>query len=214
MINYYKPVWIAAYNSGSYPIEPHRLAEISDASMSAKSQAQTGLALHVQRPTQDNAQRFVVNGHQTIEPEGHGFVAIHGPVCCDVSDSGSVYAENTLGTNSGTTTPWVGNTGLLVLIPALTDTLALVDFAPPITQVKMLCLFTLDATLTTVDEYVDATIQAQYGVGLEHGTTDITVYNMPTHDGSYEFYGDSGDYGYAYWSGSGTDWIIIMLECP
>jgi hypothetical protein len=79
-------------------------------------------------------------------------------------------------------------------------------------HIKNFCRFTLNEELTIEDENVGATIETQYGRGAFHAESGITVHNLLTSTGDYEFYGDSGDYGLAVWN-SGTDWIIYMLEC-
>lgn len=80
---------------------------------------------------------------------------------------------------------------------------------------KHFCRFTLNAALATTDGSKGATIQTQWGVGTDHPSTSITVNNLLTHtSGTYVFEGDSGDAGIAIWSGSGTTWYIIQMECP
>lgn len=79
---------------------------------------------------------------------------------------------------------------------------------------KPFCRFTLNAALATSDASVAATITDQYGPGADHTTTTITVYNFLTHDaGVYQYEGDSGDAGKAYWD-SGTSWHVFDMECP
>lgn len=79
---------------------------------------------------------------------------------------------------------------------------------------KRLCRFTLDAALATSDASKAATITHQFGEGIDHASTSITVYNLLTHTaGTYVFEGDSSDAGYAYYD-SGTSWRIIQMECP
>jgi hypothetical protein len=86
--------------------------------------------------------------------------------------------------------------------------------APSTDLSKRLVRFTLSATMTTSDESKAATIVNQYGPGIDHAETAITVKNMLTHvAGVYLFEGDSGDAGLAMWD-SGTTFIIIMMECP
>jgi hypothetical protein len=79
---------------------------------------------------------------------------------------------------------------------------------------KQYCRFTLDAALATTDANKAATIQSQWGTGTDHSTS-ITVNNLLTHTaGTYVFEGDSGDAGIAIYSGSGSTWYIIQMECP
>jgi len=83
------------------------------------------------------------------------------------------------------------------------------------TVVKQFCRFTLNEALTTSDDSKAATIQTQFGNGLDHASTSITVNNLLTHaEGTYVFEGDSGDAGLALYSGSGTTWYIVQMECP
>jgi hypothetical protein len=75
---------------------------------------------------------------------------------------------------------------------------------------KRLCRFTLDDDLTTSDASQDATIITQYGQGVEHTATAITVYNLETSSaGVYLFAGDSGDAGLAYYD-EDDHWIILQ----
>ena len=82
-------------------------------------------------------------------------------------------------------------------------------------QKKQLCRFTLDEALATSDADAEATIVTQYGSGANHATTDITVENLLTSvTGVYVFSGASGKAGLAFYSGSGSTWPIIQMECP
>jgi len=79
---------------------------------------------------------------------------------------------------------------------------------------KQHCRFTLGGALATTDASQSATIQTQYGPGVDHPSTSITVRNLLTHTaGTYVFEGDSGDAGIAMYD-SGTTWNIIQMECP
>lgn len=93
------------------------------------------------------------------------------------------------------------------------------------TRYKQLCRFTLNETLATSDAYAWATITNQYGVGNEHDTLDVNVFNLQTSTpGLYLFYGPSGAAGYAFYdqtdddlgtaSGGGAAWMIIQMQCP
>ena len=100
------------------------------------------------------------------------------------------------------------------------------------TYFKHLCRFTLMGDLTVAMESQWAIMTHEYGEGTTHigrdsgdtgtatGTTgtDIIVHNFETHEaGTYEFYGDSGDAGLAYydrWENGVEHWIIVFLECP
>lgn len=95
------------------------------------------------------------------------------------------------------------------------DTRAWEVVGPPDADLKKrLVRFVLDEALTTNDEHKAATIEDQYGPGIDHTETSITVYNMPTHTASvYLFEGDEGDAGLAMWD-SESDFIIIQMECP
>jgi len=79
---------------------------------------------------------------------------------------------------------------------------------------KQHCRFTLGGALATTDASQSATIQTQYGPGVDHPSTSITVRNLLTHTaGTYLFEGDSGDAGIAIYD-SGTTWNIVQMECP
>ena len=85
---------------------------------------------------------------------------------------------------------------------------------PTVRNKKPKCTFTLSEELTISDASAAATITGQYGNGVDHDSANITVYNMPAKGGGYEFYGDSGVYGRASYTGEGTDWEIDILGCP
>ena len=77
------------------------------------------------------------------------------------------------------------------------------------------CWFTLDEDLEESDASADATIEEQWGFGLTHRDTSITVHNMPTHDsGVYHYYGDDGDWGMATYDDKEKKWRICDMECP
>jgi hypothetical protein len=98
---------------------------------------------------------------------------------------------------TGTGTQWG-----LVLIPSI--------YVPQ----KMLCRFTANANFTQADSSVAATITDQYGPGLEHSDTSITVHNTLTGSAGVYFYkGDENDAGLAIWD-SEDDWVCIDMECP
>lgn len=79
---------------------------------------------------------------------------------------------------------------------------------------KPWCNFILDYELTSSDDDQDATIQSQWGLGVDN-EEDITVHNMGTSEtDTYLFSGDSGDKGLAAWRGDGTNYVIIQMECP
>jgi hypothetical protein len=79
---------------------------------------------------------------------------------------------------------------------------------------KQLCRFTLNAELTTAQSSKAATIQSQYGPGIDHPSTSITVCNCAIGaGGAYIFEGASGAAGLAIWD-SDTNWRIIQMECP
>lgn len=104
---------------------------------------------------------------------------------------------------------------------------------------KHLCRFVLLGDLTTADAFQDATMTHEYGEGeshishQEHG--HIIVENLETHDNEvYEFYGDAGNAGLAYYNYGSEDvgtasssstatgseaiepeyWVILNMECP
>jgi hypothetical protein len=87
---------------------------------------------------------------------------------------------------------------------------------------KKLVTFRLKEALTTADEHKTGEILVQYGPGSAHVLVDpeteedivFNFYNTETHTSNvYIFEGDVNDVGLAYWD-TGTDFIIIQLECP
>lgn len=82
-------------------------------------------------------------------------------------------------------------------------------------QKKPICRFTLDAALTTAQATKAATITHQYGPGLTHTTTAITVQNFLTKTaGTYEYHGASGAAGKAFYNPADKTWHIFDMECP
>lgn len=79
---------------------------------------------------------------------------------------------------------------------------------------KPFCRFELSEALTTTDDTCAATILAQYGPGVPHPSDEITLINLLTDAADYEFYGAEGATGWAAWTGEGTDWILIIPQCP
>jgi len=75
------------------------------------------------------------------------------------------------------------------------------------------CKFTLDAELQITDSSASATITSQWGQGQDHPSTAITVNNCNNIGGSWQFYGGAGYFGIATYSGSGTTWNIVQLNC-
>lgn len=79
----------------------------------------------------------------------------------------------------------------------------------------LFCRFTAGAAFTTSSGSVSGTITNYYGFGKNHASSSATFANLLSHAAStYVFEGDSGDAGYAYYSGSGTTWQIVQMECP
>ena len=88
---------------------------------------------------------------------------------------------------------------------------------PAVINYKPLVRFTLSAALGSSDASKTATIQSQFGHGMDNPNTGagaITVHNLLTHSGGvYKYFGDSGDAGMAVWD-SANDYRILDLECP
>lgn len=88
------------------------------------------------------------------------------------------------------------------------------------TYKKHLCRFELEEELTVASSEANAHVLEYIGEGNSHPSDYIVVRNMQRQDEDYEFYGDEGDIGYAYFhedSGGGDydgTWVIIVLECP
>lgn len=80
---------------------------------------------------------------------------------------------------------------------------------------KRLARFTLDAPMSALDQWGEATITDQYGPGNDHSqTTEVHVRNMLTSvTDTYLFSGASGAAGLALWD-YGDYWIIIQMQCP
>ena len=79
---------------------------------------------------------------------------------------------------------------------------------------KQWCNFILEDELTREDADQDATIESQWGLGIDN-EEEITVHNMGTSEAlTYLFSGDSGDKGLAAWRGDGANYVIIQMECP
>ena len=80
---------------------------------------------------------------------------------------------------------------------------------------KIFCRFTLNAALATSDASKAATITNQYGYGINHASTSITVQNFLTATaGVYEYHGASGAAGKAFYDPVTKTWHIFDLQCP
>jgi len=80
---------------------------------------------------------------------------------------------------------------------------------------KLFCRFTLDSALTTAQATKSATITNQYGYGIDHASTSITVQNFLTATaGVYEYHGASGAAGKAFYDRVEKKWHIFDLQCP
>ena len=83
-----------------------------------------------------------------------------------------------------------------------------------IVTLKQFCRFQANAAFTQSSPTVAGTIDAQWGYGDDHASTSATFTNLNKNGGGYVFEGDEDDYGIAVYSGSGTTWYIIQMECP
>ena len=82
-------------------------------------------------------------------------------------------------------------------------------------QLKQFCRFKTTAAFTTASASVAGTIQTQQGLGKDHASTSATFNNLADNtDSVYVFEGDSGDAGLAWYTGTGTIWQIVQMECP
>ena len=80
---------------------------------------------------------------------------------------------------------------------------------------KQFCRFTAGGDFDTSDSSVSGTIVTQFGQGQDHPSTSATFNNLETSTGlTYVFEGDEDDAGLALYSGSGTTWYIVQMECP
>lgn len=80
---------------------------------------------------------------------------------------------------------------------------------------SLLCRFDAGAAFDSTDSSVSGTIQSYIGFGANHASTSATFNNLADNtDSAYIFEGDSGDSGLAFYTGSGTTWQIIQMECP
>ena len=136
-----------------------------------------------------------------------------------IQKRGSTYLEDhqTAGSSAVTRTlyslwPHAVPSGFLVLgIRTLDGTLWAAEW---LDRPQLFCRFTLGATLTTSDASKTGTIQTYYGFGKDHASSTATFNNLLTHTaGTYVFEGASGDAGLAYYTGSGTTWQIVQMEC-
>ena len=78
------------------------------------------------------------------------------------------------------------------------------------------CRFTLSETLSSSVASASASIDTpngQWGQGQDHPSNTITVNNCKDVAGGYMFSGGAGTYGIATYSGSGTTWNIVQLNC-
>lgn len=99
-----------------------------------------------------------------------------------------------------------------LIFPIVQDRKGLFWVATPIIF-KPHCRFTLDAALATSDASKSATITSQWGQGITHPTTSITVENLLTSTGGlYLFEGASGAAGRASYK-TGTTWNIENMQC-
>lgn len=99
-----------------------------------------------------------------------------------------------------------------LVFPVIQDRKGLFWVATPIIF-KPHCRFTLNAALTTSAASVAATITHQWGQGIAHPTTSITVENLLTDTGGvYLYEGASGAAGRASYK-SGTTWNIENMQC-
>lgn len=82
-------------------------------------------------------------------------------------------------------------------------------------SLKELARATFDEELSTVDASISGTLTDQWGVGREHDSTSVTLYNFETDvPGEYEFYGVEGAACICGYRGTGTDWQMIIVQCP
>jgi len=75
--------------------------------------------------------------------------------------------------------------------------------------------FTFNEDLATSDASAEANITSEWGPGFARGVGEtVTVLNHETHTaGTYEFYADEDDTGFAIHVG-GDEYKIIYPECP
>lgn len=213
MLSYHQPRWMHAYNSGSYEVPTHGLVEIAGGDYDTTTADGPTLMLQVKRPTAVSLQQFAVNSWKTIPVGETGLVTFDAPVIVEYASALSV--GDTFGTGLNVFTADTDETGMVVLASLGSDKY-LCDFvkSADATPLKQFCTFTLDNALTTSESSESATISTQFGHGTDHSSTAITVNNLPDGTSTYVFEGDSGDYGMALYSGSGTTWYIIQMECP
>lgn len=99
-----------------------------------------------------------------------------------------------------------------LVFPVIQDGKGIFWVASPIIF-KPHCRFTLNSALATSESSKAATITDQWGQGIAHPTTAITVENLLTKTaGLYLFEGVSGAAGRASYK-SGTNWNIENMEC-
>ena len=90
------------------------------------------------------------------------------------------------------------------------------------------CRFAVNSELTMADEWIEGTIEVQYGQGRTHTATTAIFHNLLRQDTTYEFYADSGDHGIGGFDRYEEDtagtygaigtvwphWFIHIIECP
>lgn len=82
-------------------------------------------------------------------------------------------------------------------------------------SLKELARATFDEALATTDASISGTLTDQWGAGRAHDSTSVTLYNFLTDvPGEYEFYGAEGAACICGYRGTGTDWQIIIVQCP
>ena len=203
--------WLAAYNSGSYEVPPFGLVQIAGAE---HANVPDRMYLNVQRPASDDCTPIAINSWKPIPPGDYGLVTLDTPVFVLYDTAETPVLSETWGPKADTFYATYGYHGLEI-IGAEDSSREIVLVDSSYGKKKLLVRFTADTAFTQSDETVEGTITLQIGPGSDHASNDITAYNMvrSNADYPYEFFGDSGDTGYAYWDKEDI-FYIIAFECP
>ena len=208
--------WILAKNTGATEVPAFGVVEIDGVTHTESNQ----MVLNVKRPTGDEPSLFGINGWQPIPASGHGLISLEGPVYVTYDTANTPAAGEIWGPQTDLFTAKKGNSGLIVfgtttIGEAKTQKIAVMDFVRGGGGLKQFCRFTTTAAFDTSDGSVPGTIETQMGGGSDHASTSATFNNLLTSTANvYLFEGASGAAGLAWYTGTGTIWQIVQMECP
>lgn len=74
---------------------------------------------------------------------------------------------------------------------------------------------TFGAAFTTSNATVTGTLTDQWGFGVKHHATSITLRNMLTDvANTYLYHGSSGGACWCFYTGVANEWIMVVPQCP